>query len=688
MKLFLIRLFSSFLLSNSLSGNLTTLSTSQNQKLEISLKEHNLNTLAKNLQNTKKKIKLFLYKNIGYVSVDEFLKSVKPIIKHEKIEHKFNDDKTTITLKSSKNIYNIEFNYKTQIITVSDYKIFTEILKDKERGEEQLQIEFKGLENKNLNKEFKYHLKNYNIEMLKDWSDVYLPIVLLNQIFLNESNIQVYFNQQDVNIFRFSESISDIISQVNLKMSDANIKNEIPKELKEFQYNYLSFLFNHYYAIKLNNNKSYKDYFKKYKTKIVNGTNDEHYLATKQLIADLDDPHSAYALDGFFNKSKDFNKTPIKISNPNNRSNKQIKLLDLLAKNDPSKVEYENNVISDDTYMISFKKFEEDSAKHIKNSLEQAQSKNVKNIIFNLTQNGGGYIGAAYEIMGFLTNNPFNVYTYNPLSKEQKVETIKSKYNKFNFDYYILTSPYSFSAGNIFPQIARDNNLAKIIGHQTFGGASAIGYSILPTGDIIQLSTNNVFTNKNFKSLEFGIQPDVKLKNDVYNNTKDLYDPNTLLELIKEAKKTKWRSSDHLINQNNLLIEQSKNQTNQKPKRQPQNNNNQTQQNQESSLDKLIKNKSLNITKNDLNTIKNKLLEINPNLSNRELIVELKNNNTADVYLKNNSNDKVTIKLVVIKEPHIKNSNKLVIILISSPLVIVVLLVSSYYIFKKVKNKK
>ncbi|NEU03232.1 peptidase S41, partial [Escherichia coli] len=67
---------------------------------------------------------------------------------------------------------------------------------------------------------------------------------------------------------------------------------------------------------------------------------------------------------------------------------------------------------------------------------------------------------------------------------------------------------FAFSAGNIFPQLVRDNNLGKIIGYDTFGGSSAIGYYILPTGDIIQLSSNTVFTNKNFETTEFGIKPD------------------------------------------------------------------------------------------------------------------------------------------------------------------------------------
>ncbi len=53
------------------------------------------------------------------------------------------------------------------------------------------------------------------------------------------------------------------------------------------------------------------------------------------------------------------------------------------------------------TSVISFKKFEEDSATHIEKALKEAKSKGVKNIIFNVTLNGGGYIGVCLWNNGF-----------------------------------------------------------------------------------------------------------------------------------------------------------------------------------------------------------------------------------------------------------------------------------------------
>ncbi|WP_434324396.1 S41 family peptidase [Mycoplasma capricolum] len=683
MKLLLTSLF---LFSNTITPVLAnSINIVENTNNTLSLKEYKLNSLTKDIKTmTKKEINLHLHNNVAYVSVKEFLDSIEPIIKSNDIKHEFKNNKTIITLNSKIPNLKIEFDYKTQDIIVSNNNIFTEILKNEERGEEKLNLEFQNLKNENPNTQFKYHLKGYDIEMLKDQKDIYLPIVLLNQIFLNESNIQVYFNDDEVNIFRFAETLSNFVNIVNLKGLKSSQKTTIPKNLKEFQYNYLGFLFDHYYGIKLKDNKFYRNYFQSYRNWIISDSNDKHYLATKQLIADLEDPHSAFIMDGYFNKGEEYNKTKIESKSEIKRYKKWNDTLHLLAQHDPSKIEYQNRFLSDNkTSVISFKQFEIDTAKQIEKSLKEAQNRGIKNIIFNVTQNGGGFIGAAYELMGFLTDKPFNVYNYNPLSKEQKVETIKSKYNKYNFNYYILTSPYSFSAGNIFPQITKDNKVAKIIGYKTFGGASSIGYFILPTGDIIQLSTNNVFTNNKFRSLEFGVKPDVMLNGSVETNAKDLYDDNKLLELINKADKISFKNDDDSTIKpiDTIPLKPDKpNKNGIKPK---------------ISLSKLIKNKNIKISKNDPITLLKELFENNPDINfDQEIRISLKQPNKAEIYLENNPNDKITVNFSIVKDISEQNQNfknnktKLIIIISTSLLVVIVSLLLTFLIIKKLKNKK
>lgn len=517
-----------------------TSNSDSDTSISSKLKEFDLIPLAKELNREPKnaKVKMYLHNDVAYVGIQEFLKSISKIVKNENINFSFNGDKAVLTYKTAINSTNpltLTVDYTKQKIFVSNYKFFTEILRNYERGEEKLDIQFLDRKYKNQTESFEYDLKKYEIDILKDKNDLYLPQILLNQILLNESNVQTYFNGEVFNLFRFAESLQGL-GPVYLKQSAKNNDNNIPQGLKEFQTKYFSFLLDYYYGVKPESNDSYKGFVEEYKSQITHNNSDIHYLSTRKIVNDLDDFHSAYIMDGYYSKSPDVIKHPIPM---NKRVSDRLKLgeeLGWLYFKD--NIEYSNVYTPDgQTSVISFKSFEEISAKHIENSLKEAKNKGVKNIIFNVTLNGGGYIGSAFEIMGFLTDQPFNVWTYNPLSGEKKIETIKSKKPKYDFNYFVLTAPFAFSAGNIFPQLVRDNNLGKIIGYNTFGGSSAIGYYILPTGDIIQLSSNTVFTNKNFETTEFGINPDYLFDENIETGVKNLYDLQYLQDFINNISK-------------------------------------------------------------------------------------------------------------------------------------------------------
>ncbi|ENY54050.1 Hypothetical protein, predicted lipoprotein [Metamycoplasma alkalescens 14918] len=491
----------------------------------------NLTNYKDEIDKQKKKISLHIHNDIPYIGIKEFLESTKPILKN--VNYKFNNN--TVTLSNDKDKLIIDFD-KNKIF-VSNYKFFTDILKFYKPGEEDLNIIFK---NKNIEKSsnnpIEFNLSKYNIDILSNNKELYLPLTLLNQMLLNESNIQLYFNNETLFLFDFAKQLASLPRQGALKWSPKANNENIPNKLKEFQHNYLGFLFDYYYGIKKDNN-SYKEYFQKYKNDILKDNN-THYLTIKKIINELDDPHSAYIMDGYFKKD---NNLINKLLEYGERTKNKENLEKILADKLPWKTSYINNFIDDNhqTSVISFKSFDLETTKHIKKFLDEAKQKNTKNIIFDLSLNYGGFIGAGYELLGFLTNESFNVYSYNSLSKEKIVKKIKSKLPKYDFNYYFLISPYSFSAGNILPQIIKDNNLGKVIGYKSFGGASAITYSILPTGDIIQISSNHVFTNKNYQSLEFGVEPDIKFDGNIFENPEKIYDLSYIKNVINKNNNSK-----------------------------------------------------------------------------------------------------------------------------------------------------
>ena len=137
------------------------------------------------------------------------------------------------------------------------------------------------------------------------------------------------------------------------------------------------------------------------------------------------------------------------------------------------------------TFMVSFKKLE--------------TKPEVKDIVIDLTNNGGGMIMTMPWIMAYISDDP--MYVVNDDTKDvvkefhYKVDlnndgkygdvgdTFKGKYN-----FYILTSECSFSCGNALPSLAKQAG-AKIIGKRSGGGSSSVATYSDACGSIYNLSS-------------------------------------------------------------------------------------------------------------------------------------------------------------------------------------------------------
>lgn len=122
----------------------------------------------------------------------------------------------------------------------------------------------------------------------------------------------------------------------------------------------------------------------------------------------------------------------------------------------------------------------------------------VHSVVFDVTLNGGGDTNALVGMLGFMKRE-YQVISYDPLSKgysnlTYRVDTnLDGKYDandgyEGKYDFYILTSRGSFSCANSFPAIAKENNMAKIIGLQSAGGACTVDYTCTPDGKAYRIS--------------------------------------------------------------------------------------------------------------------------------------------------------------------------------------------------------
>lgn len=129
-----------------------------------------------------------------------------------------------------------------------------------------------------------------------------------------------------------------------------------------------------------------------------------------------------------------------------------------------------------------------------------AKEKVVKNVVIDLTTNGGGEIATMPYLSAFFSDDPTYVIkdVHNGVTREYHYKVDLNGDGKFGsdgdtykgkFNFYFLTSAYSFSCGNCLPGMAKDAG-AKIIGETSGGGTSPVGVFFDAVGTFFNISSH------------------------------------------------------------------------------------------------------------------------------------------------------------------------------------------------------
>ncbi|WP_434324395.1 S41 family peptidase [Mycoplasma capricolum] len=539
--------------------------TKQANNFKVLNTPYKVSDLTNSIILTNNTINLTNYQDIDYVNLDQFLDLFKNIleINQKTDEIVYNNNSYLLTKELKKEINNnlitirlvnkyqskdkskandfiinefIEFDFLNKKITISSVNFYSLI--NSYQNETNLEYHyFKKLESKPL----VIDLNKYNISMFYTNNNLYLPLIVLNQIFLNEAEKQVYFNNKNVFIFDVFDLYEHNNNETKKKLSSNKQDIKLSNNLKEFQYNYLWFLLDNFYPLKLENNKSYKDYLTKYKTSLLKD-NLEHFKTTNLIIRDLNDIHTKVLLQSpLYDLKTNDSSLLINEKNRNDRIAKFRKYEKELVRLSSNLNEKDIRYTKDNkTAIIKIDIITRDTIEGVKNQLRQIKSKNeIKNVVFDLTLNKGGSVIATFIILGFLTNQSFKYHKLYPNTNNKEILNIKSNIGKFDFNYYILNSPINYSAGNTFASIIKTNKLAKIIGYKSGGGASEVRLAILPTGTIIRKSSLYTLTDNNWNSYELGVDPDIEFKKDKNYNFNSLFDLEYIQNIINNDQKVK-----------------------------------------------------------------------------------------------------------------------------------------------------
>ena len=143
----------------------------------------------------------------------------------------------------------------------------------------------------------------------------------------------------------------------------------------------------------------------------------------------------------------------------------------------------------------------------------------VKNIVIDLSCNGGGAINQCLAALSFLGDDivmPQKNHLDNSVTRfRYNVTDANGNSLKKNYNFYVLTSGCSFSCGNYFPAVCKYQLHIPIIGQQSGGGGGVVKETQTADGAVYQTSAAcemcAVDASGNYISIDHGVPVDLEI---------------------------------------------------------------------------------------------------------------------------------------------------------------------------------
>ncbi len=211
-----------------------------------------------------------------------------------------------------------------------------------------------------------------------------------------------------------------------------------------------------------------------------------------------------------------------------------------------------NEIEESEKELIKFKKLNKNTLlidinswmlKDLELLLEGKNVQDIKNIIIDLRNNGGGYAANVIDLLQFLINKRISAYTI----KEGEIVNKKFSYTD-NEGFYVtkeyiypinnsdkkniitLINENSYSSSNTFATLVKENNIGLLIGEKSGGGAYTPRYYYQENGNLLGIPSSFGLFSKEGYDYEYGVEPDIYVKDEIIDG-KDMVLERALKEL-------------------------------------------------------------------------------------------------------------------------------------------------------------
>lgn len=170
----------------------------------------------------------------------------------------------------------------------------------------------------------------------------------------------------------------------------------------------------------------------------------------------------------------------------------------------------DSRVLENNLGYISIKSFDEDTADDFRSALKNLEAKNIKGLIVDVRDDGGGLLNIVENIADRLLGKAVIVYTQD--NKGNKEYLRSSDKEKVSIPIVVLTNGNSASASEILTGAILDNKAGISVGTTTYGKGLVQQVVPLRDGTGYKLTTAQYFTPNGSYINEKGIKPTIEVK--------------------------------------------------------------------------------------------------------------------------------------------------------------------------------
>lgn len=172
----------------------------------------------------------------------------------------------------------------------------------------------------------------------------------------------------------------------------------------------------------------------------------------------------------------------------------------------------ESEIIDDNIGYMQISTFDDGCYEEFEQKLEELKSKNVKSLIIDLRNNGGGIVEEAINIADLFVEKDKTLLI--TTGKDEQEQITKAKKGKtIDIPVVILVNENTASASEILAAAIKENcDKVNIVGKTTYGKGVIQTIFTLTDGSGLKLTTNEYFTPNHNKINKAGIKPDIEVE--------------------------------------------------------------------------------------------------------------------------------------------------------------------------------